>query len=77
MLKSLLDGGGRDLVEGHAAELGFRDLDDVGEMPRDRLALAVEVRGQPDVVGGLRLAPERPGVLFRVVRNDVLRDERF
>jgi hypothetical protein len=77
MLEGFLDGGGGDLVEGDTAELGFRDLDDVGEVPRDRLALAVEVGGQPDMVGRLRLATERPGVLLRVVRDDVFRDERL
>jgi hypothetical protein len=41
MLERFLDGGGRDLVEGDPAQLGLGDLDDVGEVPRDGLALAV------------------------------------
>jgi hypothetical protein len=64
VLERLLDRGRGDLVEGDPPELGLRDLDDVGEVPRDRLALAVEVSGQPDVLRGLRLTPERACVLL-------------
>ena len=75
MLESFLNGTGGDLVEGDAAQLGLGDFDDVGEMPRDGLAFAVEVGSQPDVLGGLRLAAQGPGVFLRIVRDDVLRDE--
>jgi len=64
-----------DLVERDAPKLRLRDLDDVCEVPRDRLTFAVEVGGEPDVLGGLRLAAQRAGVLLRVVRDDVLRNE--
>ena len=67
----------RDLVERDAAELGRRDVDDLGDVPRDRLALAVEVAREPDPVGDLRLPLEQPGVLFRVRRDHVLRGERL
>src|SRR5207253_2028978 len=75
MLERFLDGGRGDLVEGDPAQLGLWDLDDVGQVPRDGLALAVEVSGQPDMVRGLGLPSEGPGVLFRIVRDDVFRDE--
>ena len=77
MLEGLVDRRGGDLVEGHAAELGLRDLDDIREMPGDRLAFAVEVGGEPDMVRPLRLAPEGSGVLLRVIGDDVLRRERL
>ena len=77
MLERFLNGGGGDLVEGDAAELGLGHLDDVREMPGDRLPLPVEVGRQPDVIGGLRFPAERPSVLLRVVGNDVLGHERL
>src|SRR2546430_1607482 len=77
VLGGFLDGGRRDLVEGDTAERCLGHLDDVGQMPGDRLTLAVEVRRQPDVVRRLGFAAERPGVLLRVVRHDVLGHERF
>src|SRR5437763_696693 len=75
MLERFLDGGRGDLVEGDPAQLGLWDLDDVGQVPGDGLALAVEVSGQPDMVRGLGLSSKGPGVLFRIVRDDVFRDE--
>src|SRR5439155_15976813 len=66
VLEGLLDRGRSDLVEGDAPKLGLRDLDEVGEVPGDGLAFAVEVGGEPDMVGGLRLAAERSGVLLRI-----------
>ena len=72
MLERFLNGGGGDLVEGDAAELGLGHLDDVREMPGDRLPLPVEVGRQPDVIGGLRFPAERPSVLLRVVGDERL-----
>ena len=77
MLERVLDRRRRDLVERHAAELRRRDLDDVGDVPSDGLTLAVEVSRKPDVGGRLGLPPEEAHLLLRVVRDDVLRQERL
>ena len=46
----LADGGLGDLAEGHPPGLGRRDVGRLGDVPGDRLALAVEVGGEVDHV---------------------------
>ena len=75
VLEGLLDRRGRDLVEGHALQLRLRDVDDVRQVPGDRLALAVEVRREPHVRRRLGLPAEEAGLLLGVLGDDVLRLE--
>ena len=72
VLERLADSRGSDLVESHTAELGLGDLDHVSQMPSDRLALAVEVSREPDVIRRLGLSAEEARLLLRIVRDDVL-----
>src|SRR5439155_171030 len=62
VLEGLLDRRRRDLVEGHALHLRLRDVDDVRQVPGDRLALAVEVRREPHARRRLGLPAEEAGL---------------
>ena len=68
---------GGDLVEGDPAQLRGGHVHDLGHVPRDRFALAVEVARQPDPVGELGLLLQEPGMLLGVGRDDVLGGERL
>ena len=50
----LFDGGGRDFMQQHAADLGLGLAEMLGDMPRDSLAFAVGVAGEVDVILALR-----------------------
>ena len=64
-----------DLVEGHPMGLRGRHVGGLGDVPGDRLALAVEVGGEPDVVGDLGRLGDLGELLAAVVRDDVLGGE--
>ena len=51
LLHRLGDGVLRDLVEGHAARLAVRQVEQLAQVPGDGLALAVRVGGEIDAVG--------------------------
>ena len=64
-----------DLVEGHPLLLVAGDVGRLGDVPGDRLALAVEVGGEEDQVGGLGRLGDLGDLLAAVVRDHVLRCE--
>ena len=64
-----------DLVEGDPARLLGRDVGGLGDVPGDRLALAVEVGGEVDLVGALGGLLDVGDLLAPVVRDHVLRFE--
>ena len=64
-----------DLAERHAMGLGVGDVGRLGDVPGDRLALAVEVRGQVDRVGALGGLLDVGDLLAPVRRDHVLRLE--
>jgi len=47
-----------DLAEGDAPPISFGNLESLGNVPRDRLPLPVEVGGEPDRLRTLRRAPD-------------------
>ena len=71
----LFDRGGRDFMQQDAADLGLGLAEMLGDMPRDRLAFAVGVAGEIDVVlalgGGLDLAED---LLFALDRDEIGRE---
>ena len=74
--EGLADRGLRDLAEGDPGELLRRERGGLGDVPGDRLALAVEVGGEEDPVGRPRRALDRADVTPRpVVGDHVLWDE--
>ena len=64
-----------DLAEGHPPGLARRDVGRLGDVPGDRLALAVEVGGEVDEVGRLGGLRDLGDLLAAVVRDDVLGGE--
>ena len=64
-----------DLAEGHPLGLRRRDVGGLRDVPGDRLALAVEVGGEVDGVGGLRGLRDLGDLLAAVVGDDVLGGE--
>ena len=64
-----------DLGEGDPAALALGDVGGLGHVPRDRLALAVEVAGQPDVVRAAGRLLDRRDLLAAVLGDDVLGQE--
>ena len=65
----------RDLGEGHAARLVRRHFRGLGDVPRDRLALAIEVSREIDRIGRLRLLGDRGDLLASVLADYVFRFE--
>ena len=61
-----------DLVEGDPVRLRGGDVGRLGDVPGDRLALAVEVGGEEDVVGPAGGLLDRRDLLAPVLRDDVL-----
>ena len=64
-----------DLVEGHPMGLRGRHVGGLGDVPGDRLALPIEVGGEPHVVGDLDRLGDLGELLAAVVRDDVFRGE--
>ena len=64
-----------DLVEGHPKRLLGRHVGGLGDVPGDRLPLAVEVGGEVDLVGALGGLLDVGDALAAVVRDHVLRSE--
>ena len=64
-----------DLAEGHPLGLRRRDVRGLGDVPGDRLALAVEVGREEHGVGRLRRLRDLGDLLLAVVGDDVLRGE--
>ena len=61
-----------DLAEGHPAGLLERDVGGLGDVPGDRLALAIEVGGEEDEVGAAGGLLDVADLLASVVADDVL-----
>ena len=61
-----------DLGEGHAARLARRHVRGLGDVPGDRLALAVEVGGEVDRVRALRRLLDVGDLLAPILGDDVL-----
>ena len=68
----LPDGALGDLAERHPAHLRRRHMGRLGDVPGDRLAFAVEVGGEVDGLGLLRLAGDAVDVLAAVLGDHVL-----
>ena len=68
----LLDRGLRDLAEGHPPGLLRRDVGGLGDVPGDRLTLAVEVGREEDEIGALGRLLDLVDLLAPVVVDDVL-----
>jgi hypothetical protein len=68
----VLDGALRDLAERDPARLLRRDVGGLGHVPRDRLALAVEVRGEVDGVRAAGRLLDVGDLLAAIVADDVL-----
>ncbi len=74
VLERVLDRRAGDLVEDHASHRDLR-LQDVHEVPRDALTLAVLVGGEQDLIGLLEAVLQLPHDLGLVSRCDVERGE--
>ena len=61
----------RDLGEGHPARLVGRDVGRLGDMPGDRLALAVKVGGEVDEVGRLGRLGDGVDLLAAVLADHI------
>ena len=64
-----------DLAEGDPLGLAGRHVGCLGDVPGDRLALAVEVGGEEDLVGALGGLLDVGDLLAAILRDDVLRGE--
>src|SRR5208282_265200 len=67
-----LDGSRRDFMEQHAAHVGLGLAEMIGDMPRDRLAFAVGVAGEVDVILALRGALDLADYLLFALDYDVV-----
>ena len=69
--EGLVDGALGDLAEGHAADLVSAQAGVLGDVPGDRLTLAIEVGGQPDQVGASRLVGQLVQLLAPILQRHV------